>query len=118
MLHIHRRSPATFGALFLQSGSFFRQRFDKQEIGFPRFRRISRFVGEVLAADEWAYPIPVTMTCGTAEENLHNNRATQRALRDQGYEVGLTERRDAHNWIAWRDAFDPHLTDLILRMWG
>lgn len=118
MLHVHRRTPAAFGALFLQSGSFFRQRFDKQEIGFPRFRRISRFVGEVLSAEGWAHPIPVAMTCGSAEENLFNNRATGDALQAQGYEVGFAEVRDAHNWTAWRDALDPHLTDLIARMWG
>ena len=45
MLHAHRRSPAAFGGLFLQSGSFFRPRFDAHEPGFPRFGRIARFVG-------------------------------------------------------------------------
>ena len=59
MLHVHRISPASFGALFLQSGSYFRQRYDKQESGFVRFRRISRFMGRVLTADGWAHPIPV-----------------------------------------------------------
>ena len=118
MLHIHRRSPATFGALFLQSGSFFRQRYDKQESGFSRFRRISRFMGEVLSAREWAHPINITLTCGTVEENLHNNRATCAALRQQGYEVELIENPDAHNWVGWRDTFDPHLIDLINRMWA
>lgn len=118
MLHIHRRSPAAFGGLFLQSGSYFRQRYDSQESGFEKFRRISRFMGEVLAAETWAHPIPITMTCGTVEENLANNRATSEALRRQGYEVRLIENRDAHNWIGWRDTFDPHLIDLMNRVWG
>ena len=118
MLHVHRRSPATFGSLYLQSGSYFRQRFDKQESGFARFRRISRFMGEVLTAEEWTHPITVTLTCGTVEENLANNRATYAALKDQGYEVKLVANRDAHNWIGWRDTFDPHLVDLVNRMWG
>jgi len=117
MLHIHRRAPATFGALYLQSGSYFRQRFDSQESGFSRFRRISRFVGEVLSTGEWAHPITATLTCGTVEENLFNNRATRDALARQGYEVRLIENRDAHNWIGWRDTFDPHLIDLLNRMW-
>src|SRR6185437_10387518 len=34
MLHVHRRYPRTFDALFLQSGSYFRQRFDKVESSF------------------------------------------------------------------------------------
>jgi enterochelin esterase family protein len=118
MLHGHRVSPAAFGALFLQSGSYFRQRFDKQESGFVRFRRISRFVGTVLTAREWMHPIPVTMTCGTVEENLANNRAVRRALREQGYETRLQVNRDAHNWVGWRDTFDPYLTQLLSRTWS
>ena len=117
MLAIHRRAPATFGGLYLQSGSFFRQRFDRQESGFVRFRRISRFVGAVLTADDWAHPIPVTMTCGTVEENLANNRAVREALAGQGYDVYLHENRDAHNWVGWRDTFDPHLADLLTKVW-
>ena len=118
MLYTHRRSPATFGALYLQSGSYFRARFDKQESGFPRFRRISRFVGEVLSTEEWSFPIPVMMTCGGIEENLTNNRAVRRALERQGYDVKLVENRDGHNWTGWRDTFDPHLVDLLGRMWA
>ena len=118
MLHVHRSSPASFGALFLQSGSYFRQRYDKVESEFSRFRRISRFMGRVLTAQEWAHPIPVTMTCGTIEENLANNRATLAALERQGYDVRLHENRDGHNWIGWRDTFDPHLVDLLSKVWS
>jgi enterochelin esterase family protein len=118
MLHLHRNSPAAFGALFLQSGSFFRQRFDKQESDFVRFRRISRFMGRVLTAEDWPHPIPVTLTCGTIEENLANNRATRDALARQGYDVELHENRDGHNWIGWRDTFDPYLIDLLVRTWS
>ena len=117
MLHVHRINPATFGALYLQSGSYFRQRYDKHEAGFVRFGRISRFMGRVLTAQEWAHPIPVTITCGTVEENLKNNRATAAALESQGYDVSFVENRDAHNWVGWRDTFDPHLVDLLARAW-
>jgi enterochelin esterase-like enzyme len=117
LLVLHRRAPATFGGLYLQSGSFFRQRFDSHESGFVRFRRISRFVGGVLTSREWAHPIPVTMTCGTVEENLANNRAVRDALAGQGYDVHLHENRDGHNWVGWRDTFDPHLTDLLTKVW-
>lgn len=118
LLHTHRRDPSTFGGLFLQSGSFFRQRFDKQEAHFRRFRRIARFVGQVLATDFWPHPIPIGMTCGTVEENLANNRATHDALVAQGYEISLYENRDAHNWTAWRDSFDPALVELLAKAWG
>jgi enterochelin esterase-like enzyme len=117
MLHAHRTSPATFGGLFLQSGSFFRQRFDKQEAGFRRFRRITRFVGRVYSTAEWAHPIRVTMTCGTVEENLQNNEAMNEALHAQGYDVRFARNRDAHNWISWRDTFDPYLIELLREMW-
>ena len=117
MLHAHRTYPAALGALFLQSGSFFRQRFDKQESAFVRFRRITRFVGQVLTAQEWPAPIPVTMTCGVVEENRTNNLALAAALRGQGYSISFAEHRDAHNWISWRDTFQPHLVDLLKRAW-
>jgi enterochelin esterase family protein len=117
LLHAHRTYPDAFGGLFLQSGSYFRQRYDRQETGFPHFRRISRFVGRVLAAREWETPVPVTMTCGTAEENLANNRAAAAALAAQGYDVGLRLTRDAHNWVAWRDALEPHLRTFLERLW-
>lgn len=118
MLHVHRSNPASFGALYLQSGSYFRQRFDKVESGFVRFRRISRFMGRVLTAEDWAHPIPITMTCGTIEENLANNRATRDALDRQGYDVMLHENRDGHNWVGWRDTFDPHLVNLLSKVWA
>jgi enterochelin esterase-like enzyme len=118
LLHAHRRYPATFGALYLQSGSFFRQRYDKQEAGFPRFRRIARSMGQVLATDDWAHPIPVTITCGTVEENLANNIATGEALVRQGYDVSFVRNRDSHNYTGWRDTFDPHLVDLLAKAWA
>lgn len=117
MLHAHRARPPVFGALFLQSGSYFRQRFDRQESDFPRFRRVSRFVGEVLRAEEFAAPIPTTITCGVVEENLANNRAMASALEQQGYPVRMVVNADAHNFVAWRDTFDPHLTELLTDVW-
>lgn len=118
MLHAHRRHAELFGALFLQSGSFFRARTDRQESWFPRFERISRFVGRVLRASDQPDPVDVTMTCGTVEENLPNNRAVAGALREQGYEVRFHENRDAHTWIGWRDTYDPWLLDLLRSKWA
>jgi enterochelin esterase-like enzyme len=111
MLHAHVRHPTSFDGLLLQSGSFFRQRSDKQESGFARYQRITRFVGSVLhGAGE---PIPVAFTCGTAEENRANNHTVARALVAQGYPAWLAEVRDAHTWTCWRDGLDPHLPVLI-----
>ncbi len=117
MLHLHETRPDTFGGLFLQSGSYFRQRSDRHESGFLRFRRISRFVGEVLGGESARRPVPTVMTCGTVEENLANNRAVAAALERRGYAVRLHVNRDAHNFVAWRDTFDPHLVDLLTTVW-
>src|SRR4051794_24898569 len=117
MLHAQGRSPRARGALFLKSGSFFVPRHDAHESGFSRYGRIVRFVRETLRDGAHAIPVPVTLTCGAAEENLHNNREMARALAAQGYEVTLIEVPDLHNYVGWRDAFAPHLTDLLRRAW-
>jgi enterochelin esterase-like enzyme len=117
MLHVQRRHPGVLGAMFLQSGSFFTPRFDAHEARFPRYRRIVRFVRETLLETTHRDPVPVTLTCGSAEENVHNNRLMARALSTQGYPVAFHEVPDLHNYTAWRDAFDPHLTGLLARAW-
>ena len=113
MLHAHVRHPKSFDGLLLQSGSFFRSRYDKQESGFPRHRRITRFVGTVLRNANVERTIPVAITCGTAEENRANNEDLAAALTQQGYPTWLGEVRDGHTWTGWRDSFDPHLPALI-----
>jgi enterochelin esterase-like enzyme len=118
MLHAHHRYPGAFAGLFLQSGSFFLPRFDRHESGFRRYLRIVRFVGRVTREQAAPNPVPVTLTCGLAEENLHNNRAMAQTLTAQGYPVTLTEVPDAHNYTAWRDSFDPSLTQLLKAVWN
>jgi len=116
-LHAHFRNPGLLGGLFLQSGSFFRRRFDSRESDFGRFGRIARFVGQVHGRGGFAPRIPLMMTCGIAEENLDNNRTLADALRRRGWDVQTFWNRDAHNWISWRDALHPHLAELLLRAW-
>jgi len=116
-LHAHFRNPGLVAGLFLQSGSFFRRRYDTYELGFPRFARIARFVGQVHGRKGFAPSVPVTLTCGTAEENLANNRALAGALERRGWDVRTVWNRDAHNWTAWRDALHPNLAELMLRAW-
>jgi enterochelin esterase-like enzyme len=117
ILHAQRRHPGTFGAMFLQSGSFFTPRFDSQESGFPRYQRIVRFVRETLRAGASPDPVPATLTCGIEEENVHNNRLMARTLAAQGHRATLHEVPDMHNYTAWRDAFDPPLAALLKRAW-
>ena len=113
MLLAHRAAPAAFAGLFLQSGSYFQRGLDDQEGSFAEFARITRSVGGVLASAGSSPPVPTVLTCGGLEENLGNNRAMRTALVAQGYPAELHEVRDVHNYTAWRDAFDPHLTRLI-----
>lgn len=117
-LHASRRHRGAFGGLFLQSGSFFSRRLDPSERAFARYPRITRFVADTRRGVTAPDPVPVTLTCGGLEENLANNRQMATILRGQGYPAELVEVPDVHNYTAWRDAFDPHLTDLLRRTWG
>ena len=118
MLQAQRAWPGTFAGLFLQSGSFFVPRFDRHESRFARYPRIVRFVRGVLGSRSHRDPVPVTLTCGAKEENVHNNRLMASSLAAQGYAAQLHEVRGMHDFAAWRDAFDPHLTRLLARLWG
>lgn len=123
MLHAHCRYPEAFDGLFLQSGSFFCPRFDDHERQFPYYPRVVRFVASVLDQDiqNGHRPVPmtpITLTCGAIEENVDNNRLMAQALRAQGNPVTWHELPDMHNYTAWRDAFDPHLTRLLRQVCG
>jgi enterochelin esterase-like enzyme len=145
MLHAHCRFPQVFDGLFLQSGSFFCPRFDDHERQFPYYPRVVSFVASVLprgtqhsaaqhsaaqhsaaqhsaaqhsAAQHPDRPVPITLTCGAIEENVDNNRLMAQALRARGYPVTWHELPDMHNYTAWRDAFDPHLTRLLRQVCG
>jgi enterochelin esterase-like enzyme len=60
--------------------------------------------------------VPIVLTCGAIEENVSNNRLVGQALRARGYAAALHEVPDMHNYTAWRDAFDPHLTQLLAKV--
>jgi enterochelin esterase-like enzyme len=117
MLQAQRAWPGTFAGLFLQSGSFFVPRHDRQESGFPRYGRIVRFVRGVRRAGVNEDPIAVTLTCAREEENLANNRLIAGALRAQGDDVALEEVAGGHDYPSWRAAFDPHLIELLAKVW-
>jgi enterochelin esterase-like enzyme len=113
MLHAHRADPRGFDGLLLQSGSFFTPDLDPQEAAFSGFAAVTGFVGEVHAAAADPKPVPTVITCGTTEENLANNEAMAATLRRLGYPTEFARVRDSHNYTAWRDALDPHLTALV-----
>ena len=112
-LHAAWRSPGVFAGLFLQSGSFFDPALDGHEA--PRFAPFGRVTQTVAEIDRlgWAEPLPVTLTCGLAEENLGNNRRMAQSLRRSGLPVQLAEVRDAHTFVGWRDSLDPFLRELV-----
>ena len=103
------------------SEAFFHPTDDPQESGFRRYWRIVDRVTDVLqgalATDRSPW-LRVGMVCGTVEENLANNRRMAAALAESGHGVSFAEFRDAHNFTAWRDAFDPHLTGVLADLWG
>jgi enterochelin esterase-like enzyme len=118
MLHAYCGYPEALDALFLQSGSFFVPQLDSQERRFRYFRRITDFTAAVRAGGLPSKPVPVVMTCGAIEENVGNNRLMLETLQSRGYPASLHEVPDLHNYTAWRDAFDPHLTGLLRRVAG
>jgi enterochelin esterase-like enzyme len=112
MLHAQHRHAGAFSGLFLQSGSFFVPELDGQERAFSRWARVTAFVAEVLGGGRGSGAAPAVLTCGVAEENIHNNRVMAASLGEQLHELG-----DTHNYTAWRDALDPHLTGLLQELW-
>ena len=117
MLHAAVAHPGTLGGIFSQSGSFFRPRTDGMERGYRFYNRIVRFVDTVGAEPERLDGLRVTLTCGTGEENLANNRSMARRLRRAGVPTELIENPDGHNYTGWRDALDPGLRGLLRAVW-
>jgi enterochelin esterase-like enzyme len=118
MLHAASSYPGTFAGVFSQSGSFFRPRTDGMERGYRHYNRIVRFVDGIDADPQRLADLHVTMTCGTGEENLANNRSLTRRLTRQGVPTQLIEHPDGHNYTGWRDCLDPGLRLLLRSAWG
>jgi enterochelin esterase family protein len=116
-LHAEWTHPGTFAALMLQSGSFFTPQTDPQERGSSYFTQICRFVAQVHGSRPTPSKpsVPVMMTCGATEENVHCNRLMVRRLTGLGFDVTFTEHADVHNYTSWRDALDPGLGALLTR---
>lgn len=117
MLHAASSYPGTFAGVFSQSGSFFRPRTDGMERGYRHYNRIVRFVDDIDADPQRLADLHVTMTCGTGEENLANNRSLTRRLVRSGVPAALIEHPDGHNYTGWRDCLDPGLRLLLRAAW-
>lgn len=111
-LHAAVEHPGAYGAMLLQSGSYFRPTLDGVESGWPWFGRVTGFTDR-LQTEAPGPAVPTIMTCGLVEENLSNNEEVAERLRDCGWPVELVGVRDAHNMTAWRDALHPHLRDAL-----
>ncbi len=118
LLHLHWTRPGLFGALLLQSGSFFHRETERYERQFARFDRVHRFVDRVLHGRGRPAKIPVTMTCGLQEQNLRNNVATAQALARHGWDVRLALHPGGHDWDEWRRAAREELPRLQRRAAG
>lgn len=112
-LHAATSHPGALAGLLLQSGSFFTAELDDQERGFSHWTAVTDYVSGLDASPG----CPVTITCGTAEENYGNNRLMAQTLSSRGVDVAWGEVRQGHTWTCWRDLLDPHLTDLLRRVW-
>jgi enterochelin esterase-like enzyme len=116
LLHLHWTHPGPFVGLLLQSGSFFHEDIERFERDFARFAQVQRFVARVLAGRRPPQRIPVTMTCGLAEQNLGNNRPVAEALAAGGWDVRLVEHPGGHDWDAWRLSLREELPRLLRRV--
>jgi enterochelin esterase family protein len=106
------RHPGTFGALFLQSGSFFRKRVDDEE-DFEFWHRVTGFVSSVRRIRRPRTDARVVLTCGLDEGNLTNNRQMAQTLAASGHDVSFAELPGRHDWRSWESAFDPFLLTLL-----
>lgn len=116
-LHAEWSYPGTFGGIASQSGSFFIPEVDREMSPFEHFDEVAEFVQRVHSQAPPSQPW-VSITCGTAEENVTNNQRMAQRLLGQGLSVAWGEVADGHCYTTWRDLLDPHLQSLLERVWS
>ncbi len=98
------RSPDTYGALVLMSGSFvFTDVAGAEHGGGPVFDPVVRFVNRYRerprrVADR------LFVSCGVYEPLITPNRSMVHTFGSAGMPVRFLETRDGHNWENWRDS--------------
>lgn len=110
-LHAAWRSPALFGRLLLQSGSFAFSDIGRHSRG-PVFDPVARFMN-VFRDNPGALSGKVYMSCGIYESLIYENRSLLPRLQSRGLDVRFEEARDAHNWENWRDRLRSGLSWLF-----
>jgi len=104
------RSPGTYGALALMSGSFvFTDIGGADHGGGPVFDPVVKFVNRYRdrprrVADR------LFVSCGVYEQLITPNRSMVPTFESTGMAVRFLETRDGHNWENWRDSLRDALS--------
>jgi enterochelin esterase-like enzyme len=96
------RSPETYGALLLESGSFVFTDIGHDHGGGPVFEPVVRFMNRYRAAPRRVAD-RLFVSCGTYEPLIVPNRSMVPVFESAGMTVRFTEARDGHSWENWRD---------------
>ncbi|MEJ3657506.1 alpha/beta hydrolase-fold protein [Actinomycetes bacterium KLBMP 9759] len=103
------RSPETYGALALMSGSFVFTDIPTDHGGGPVFDPVVKFVNRYRerprrVADR------LHVSCGVYEPLITANRSMVPTFESAGMTVRYVETRDGHNWENWRDTLRDTLS--------
>lgn len=103
------RSPDTYGALALMSGSFVFTDIPSDHGGGPAFDPVVKFVNRYRerprrVADR------LFVSCGVYEPLIVPNRSMVPTFESAGMAVRFVETRDGHNWENWRDTLRDALS--------
>ena len=114
LLHAHYAKRGCFGGLVLQSGSFFRRRFDSHESDAPRYARITRFVSRDRRR-------PGRRGADPGDRHVRHGRGepgqqplARRDAPGRGWPVELVEHPTRTTGSRGGTSLHPHLADLIL----
>jgi len=96
------RSPQTYGALVLMSGSFVFTDIGMDHGGGEVFAPVVKFMNRYRAKPRRVAD-RLFMTCGVYEPLIVPNRSMVHVFESTGMQVRYTEARDGHSWENWRD---------------
>ena len=114
-VHAQLTQPGVVAAWCRHAGSFFTEAAPGRE---DSLRAIPPFVTDLFNAASLADPVPAVLTAGVVERSFENARRVAETLAAHCFDAQFVAVPDGHNYTAWRDALDPHLTDLLARLWG
>ncbi len=103
------RSPDTYGALVLMSGSFVFTDIGMEHGGGQVFDPVVKFVNRYRAKPRRVAD-RLFMSCGVYEPLIVPNRSMVHVFEDTGMRVRYVEARDGHAWDNWRDRLQTALS--------